>query len=89
MGGFALSGGSGQDRFAAALMLASVLGYSALPLFVVWGGVGSPFIFNAGFKLGAVAGCAAFLLTAYRPLLLSKATWRSIRSRTVSMTTAF
>jgi len=64
MGGLALSGGSGRDRLAAALMLVSVLGYSALPLFVVWGGVGSPFIFNAAFKIGAAVGCAAFLLTA-------------------------
>lgn len=88
MGGLALSGGSRRDRLAAGLMLASVLGYSALPLFVVCGGVGSPFIFNAAFKIGAVVGCAAFLLTAYRPLLLSKTVWRSIRSRIVSLTTA-
>ena len=88
MGGFALSGGSPQDRLVAALMLASVLGYSALPLFVVWGGIGSPFIFNAAFKIGAVAGCAAFLLTAYRPLLLSKAVWRLIGCRIVGLTTA-
>ncbi len=69
-------------------MLASVLGYSALPLFVVWGGVGSPFIFNAAFKIGAAVGCAAFLLTAYRPLLLSKTAWISIGCRIVGLTTA-
>ena len=88
-GSLALSGRIGQDRLAAALMLASVLGYSALPLFVVWGGVGSPFIFNAAFKLGAASGCVAFLLAAYRPLLLSKMVWRLIGCRIVGLTTAF
>ena len=84
-GGVALSGVSRQGRLASALMFASVLGYSALSLFVVWGGVGSPFIFNAAFKIGAAVGCAAFLLTAYRPLLLSKTAWRSIGCRIVGL----
>lgn len=53
----------------------------------MWSGIGSPFIFNADFKVGTAAGCATFLLEAYRPLLLSKAVWRSIAGWIVRRTT--
>ena len=73
------------DRNARAtlLMFAAVVGYSLIPLFIAWGGE-SHFAFNAGWRLGAIAGCASFLSIFYRDLICDTRVWTAVRRRATS-----
>ena len=52
-------------------MLGAVLFISFIPLVITQGGgVESPFLFNAGWRLGTAVGCLLALLALYRPILL-------------------
>lgn len=71
-------------------MLGAVLFYSFIPLAIArGGGVESPFLFNAGFRFGATAGCLLFLLVFYRPLLLNRSFWAAAGVGAVSWTALF
>ena len=74
-----------RDKAAVWLMLGAVLFFSLMPLFVAWSGSeGSPFVFNAALAVGEAAGCAVFLMAAYRRLIFSKLVWRVVWLRTFS-----
>ena len=74
-----------RDNAAAGLMLGAVMFFSLMPLFVAWSGSeGSPFIFNAALAVGEAAGCAVFLMAAYRRLIFSKLVWRAVRLKAFS-----
>ena len=79
--------GAGIDRPARALvyMLVAAFGYSWAPLLIAWGnGSDNPFFFNAGWRLGVVAGCLCVLLVGYRKLLTNKEAMRFVAGRVVS-----
>ena len=62
----------GQNLQAAGFMLGAVLFISFIPLVITQGGgIESPFLFNAGWRLGTAVGCLSALLAFYRPVLLA------------------
>ena len=64
------------------LMVASVLGYSSLPVFVFRaGGFDSPFLFNFLWRVFMLSGVLVLLLVFHRGLLLSPSCWREVRRR--------
>lgn len=72
-----------------ALMLVAALGGSFGPLTLTLGVAGAyPFIFNALWWMGGVAGCLAIIAIAWPRLLFSGATWRVLRGRIVCWTMA-
>ena len=63
-------GQSRQNRKAAGYILLSVFGFSTIPLFVSWSGSGeTPFLFNAGLRIGHAAGYFLFLVVFYGELI--------------------
>ena len=76
----------GQNLKATGFMLVAVLIFSFVPLAIVLGGgPGSPFLFNAVWRLGVAVGILLFLLLLYRSVLLNAEVLalagRSIKSR--------
>ena len=62
-------GVKGIEKDALFFMVGAVLGYSLTPLVVVLAGGDSPFLFNAGWRLGLVIGFMTFAWARYRPAL--------------------
>lgn len=59
-----------RNLVAVSYMLIAVLAFSVLPLVVnLAGGSESPFLFNAGLRLGVAIACLAFLASLYRHTL--------------------
>ena len=76
------------NGMAVGLMLGYVAVQSLVPLFVALGGEGSPFIFNAAWRVGTTIGYALVLLTlliVFRGALFSGEVWRVVRSRVLSL----
>ena len=66
--------GEGQNIKAVLFMLAAVMFLSFIPLLITRsGGAESPFLFNAGWRLGIAVGCLLTLFALYRPILLNRA----------------
>ena len=66
-------------------MLFAVFGISLIPLLISWGGGSeSPFLFNAGWRYGVVAGCLLYLIASHRPILSNPAVWSLLRRRVFS-----
>ena len=76
-----------RNRTAMGLMLGYALSMSFVPLFVAYGAKDSPFIFNAAYAVGSVAGFALILLSSFRGMAFSGDAWKAIRSRTFSALT--
>ena len=74
-----------SNQTATAYMLAAVICYSTVPLFVAWGGEDGPFLFGALWRVGHLLGAALFLILAYRPLLFNRDNWKAISRRSLSM----
>ena len=74
-----------RSRTASGLMLASVFLMSFIPLFVAFGGGGSPLIFNAAWVVGGFVGCALTLLIVFPRMLFSGEVWKVIVSRALSL----
>ena len=70
-----------SNGLAILLMAGAVTGWSFTPLFVALGDGGSPFVFNAAWRVGVVFGCVLILTFAYRDMLFRKDTWRVVWRR--------
>ena len=85
-----MNGGSanvarGGNLPAIGYMSAAVLIFSLVPLVIVEvDGAGNPFLFNAGWRLGASVGCFLVLLVFWRPLILDRGVLLFSLRRTVS-----
>ena len=74
-----------QNLAAALWMLIAVIGFSSTPLFIAYGGgTESPFLFNAGWRLGIVVGCLVYILVNHRYIFLDRKVWKFARKRMVS-----
>ena len=86
----AMNGGSanvprGVNLPAIGYMSAAVLIFSLVPLVIVEvDGAENPFLFNAGWRLGASVGCVLVLLVFWRPLILDRGVLLFSLRRTVS-----
>ena len=69
------------NRAAAGYMLASVIGFSVVPLLIAAGGQEAPFLFSAGLRLGAIAGYLVLLTVVYPTLFFSTKTWVLVARR--------
>ena len=78
-----------RNGMAAGLMLASVIGFSIVPLLVALGDGESPFIFAAAWKIGVAATCALILTVIYRSLVFSGSVWKVIWLRIASLPMLF
>ena len=73
----------GRNRRAAGYILLSVIGFSSVPLIVSWSASGeTPFLFNAGLRMGHAIGYLLVLVAFYRELISSPRVlsiiWRSL-----------
>ena len=60
-------------------MLITVLAWSSIPLLIqLSGGAETPFLFNAGMRLGYVIVCSLFLVAFFRQVFLCRAVWQAI-----------
>ena len=64
-------------------MLASVIGFSVVPLLIAAGGQEAPFLFSAGLRLGAIVGYLVLLMTVYPTLFFNVRTWSLVARRMV------
>ncbi len=72
---------SGNLQAVALLLVAVVLISLVPPVLVASGGAGSPFLFNAMWRLGTALGCF-LLLSIHQPgLMFNKLFWRLVRGR--------
>ena len=70
-----------RDQMAVGLMLGYVVLQSLVPLFVAFGAGESPFIFNAAWVVGGLAGCALILLIVFPRMLFSGEVWKVVGAR--------
>ena len=73
-------GAKGIEKDALFFMAGAVLGYSLTPLVVVLAGGDSPFLFNAGWRLGLVIGFMTFAWAKYRDVLRIPSVTSDIRN---------
>ena len=78
--GISLSG----NQMAAGLMLGYVVLMSFVPLLIAFGAGESPFIFNAAWRVGGLAGCALILRIVFPRMLFSGEVWKAVGTRTLS-----
>ena len=81
-GGISLS--LSRNQMAIGLMLGYVVLQSIVPLFIALGGGGSPFIFNAAWVVGGLAGCALILPIVSHRMLFSREVWKVVGARMLS-----
>ena len=62
-------------------MLASVMGFSMVPLLIAAGSQEAPFLFSTGLRLGAIVGYLALLMVVYPTLFFSLNTWVQVARR--------
>ena len=68
-------------------MVTAIMGYSSVPLVIaIVGGSDSPFLFNAGLRLGLVLGGVAFLFIAYKHYLQNTSILKILGRRAFSWT---
>ena len=73
-----------QNLQAAGFMLAAVLFFSYIPLWIIGsGGAEYPFVFNGMWRLGAVVGCILLLSLGFRPLVFNRQVWREVRAHSI------
>lgn len=78
------SNGGRQNLQAAGFMLAAVLFFSYIPLWIIGsGGAEYPFVFNGMWRLGAVVGCILLLSLGFRPLVFNRQVWREVRAHSI------
>ena len=74
-----------RNQMAVGLMLGYVALQSLVPLFVAYGAEGSPFAFNAAWRVGGLIGYAVILLALFRREVFSGEVWKVVWSRAVSL----
>lgn len=71
-----------RDRRGSGLLLLAILLYSRTPVVVHHSGAaGNPFLFNMGWRAGAVPGFAAFLAVFFPGLFFRRAVWTAVQRR--------